>query len=296
MDNLQHLQAFLRTVEMGSFSAVARDQGTSQSAVSKQIASLEASLGMQLFRRTTRKLNPTAEAAQLYPHVRQLLDAVDVVKSEVHGVPATGVGGTLRLTMPGAFGRKMVMPLLPRLRQLHPRLSLEMVFADSMLDLVEEGMELAIRIGELPSSTLIIRTLGLSQQKLVASPEYVRLNGEPESPLDLPEHDCIAYAGGQRWSRWEFDSEQGRQAVDVNGPLRVNDLDAIYEATLAHMGVALVPAWRASEDLRSGRLRELMPEYYAVPQPVNVVYPQTRFLSQRARVFIDFVVEQLGVI
>src|SRR6201997_3272284 len=149
MDNLQNLQAFLRTVEMGSFSSVARDQGISQSAVSKQIASLEATLGIQLFRRTTRKLSPTGEALHLYPHVRQLLDAVDVVKSDIHGVPTAGIGGTLRLTMPGSFGRKVIMPLLPKLLQRHPRLVLEMVFADSMLDLVEEGMELAIRIGEL---------------------------------------------------------------------------------------------------------------------------------------------------
>ncbi|VWB19513.1 LysR family transcriptional regulator [Burkholderia lata] len=293
MDNLQLLQAFLRTVEMGSFSAVARDQGTSQSAISKQIASLEATLGVQLFRRTTRKLNPTGEALQLYPHVRQLLDAVDVVKSEVHGMPATGVGGTLRVTMPGAFGRKMIMPLLPQLLARHPRLVVEVIFGDSMLDLVEEGMELAIRIGELPSSTLITRTLGMAQQKVVATPEYLKAHGKPESPLDLADHSCIAYAGAPRWSRWEFDSELGRQAVEIAGAVRVNDLDAIYDATLAHMGISVIPEWRAAEDIRAGRLKVLMPDYYATPQPVNILYPQTRFLSQRARVFIDFVVEHI---
>ena len=293
MDNLQNLQAFLRTVEMGSFSSVARDQGISQSAVSKQIASLEATLGMQLFRRTTRKLNPTTEALQLYPHVRQLFDAVDVIKSDIHGVPAAGIRGTLRLTMPGSFGRKVIMPLLPTLLTRHPRLVLEMVFADSMLDLVEDGMELGIRIGELPSSTLVTRPLGLAQQRVVATPAYLRGRRRPELPIDLADHSCIAYAGTQRWSRWEFESEHGRQAVDVSGAIRVNDLDAIYDAALAHMGVALVPEWKAIEDIEAGRLESLLPEYYPIPLPVNVVYPQTRFLSQRARTFIDFVVEHL---
>lgn len=293
MDNIQHLQAFLRTVEKGSFSAVARDQGISQSAVSKQIAALESVLGMQLFRRTTRKLSPTPEAMQLYPHVKQLLDAVDVVRSETHGVPATGVAGTLRITMPGSFGRKLIMPLMPKLLARHPRLVLDMVFTDSTLDLVEEGMELGIRIGELTASTLVARPLGMAQQVVVATPKYLKHHGRPESPLDLTEHGCIAYAGAPRWSRWEFDSQLGRQAVDIAGAIRVNDLDAIYDATMAHLGISLLPAWRVADDLRSGKLEALMTDYYAAQQQINVVYPQTRFLSQRARVFIDFVIEQL---
>ncbi|WP_241300261.1 LysR family transcriptional regulator [Burkholderia stabilis] len=293
MDNLLLLQAFLRTFERGSFSAVARAQGTSQSAVSKQIASLEETLGMQLFRRTTRKLSPTAEAMQLYPHVRQLIDAVDVVKSETQGVPATGVIGTLRITMPGALGRRLVMPLLPKLLARHPRLILDLVFTDTNLDLVEEGMELGIRVGQLPASTLVTRTLGMERQVVVATPKYIKLNGRPESPLDLVEHGCIAYAGSPRWSRWEFDSEHGRQAVDVTGAIRVNDLDAIYDATMTHLGISLVPAWRVADDVQAGRLEALMPEYYAAPQPINIVYPQTRFLSQRARIFIDFLLENV---
>ncbi|OZI74619.1 LysR family transcriptional regulator [Bordetella genomosp. 12] len=293
MDNLLLLQTFLRTLERGSFSAVGRAQGISQSAVSKQIASLEETLGMQLFRRTTRKLSPTAEALQLYPHVRQLIDAVDVVRSETRGVPATGVAGTLRVTMPGAFGRRLIMPLLPQLLARHPRLILDLVFTDSTLDLVEEGMELGIRVGQLPSSTLVTRTLGMEQQMVVASPEYLKRHGRPESPQDLADHSCIAYAYAQRWSRWEFDSENGRQAVEISGAIRVNDLDAICEATLSHLGVSLVPAWRVNADIQSGKLEALLTDYYATPQPINIVYPQTRFLSQRARVFIDFVLEHV---
>ncbi|MBA9945192.1 MULTISPECIES: LysR family transcriptional regulator [Burkholderia] len=290
MDNLQNLQAFLRTIEMGNFSAVGRDQGISQSAVSKQIASLEATLGIQLFRRTTRKLSPTDEALQLYPHVRQLLDAVDVVKSEVHGLPAEGIGGTLRITMPSSFGRNVVMPLLPQFLERHPRLVIDIAFAENMLDLVEEGMELGIRVGELPPSTLIARALGVVQQRLVATPRYLSLHGRPESPIDLADHSCIAYGGAVRFSRWEFESEHGRQAVDISGAIRVNDIDAIYDAMLADLGVAVVPEWKANEDVTAGRVESLMPEYYPMPLNINIVYPQTRFLSQRARSFIDFLV------
>lgn len=288
-NNLQSLQAFLRTIDMGSFSAVGRDQGISQSAVSKQIAGLEATLGMQLFRRTTRKLSPTSEALHLYPYVQQLLDAIDVMRSDVHGLPADGIGGTLRITMPSSFGRKIIMPLLPEFQQFHPRLVLELVFADGVLDLVEEGMELGIRIGTLPSSTLVTRSLGLAQQKLVATPDYLAEHGRPEVPTDLSHHRCITLVGTQRSARWEFESEHGRHAVDVAGPLRMNDLDAIYDATLSHMGISIVPEWRAADDIQSGKIVTLLDEFFPLPQPVSVVYPQTRFLSQRARVFIDFI-------
>lgn len=289
MDALQSYTAFVRSFEAGSFSAVAREMGTSQSAVSKQIAALENSLGVQLFSRTTRRLQPTAEALQLYEHVRQLLDAMDALKS-ASGRQAV-VSGTLRLTLPSSFAQRRIIPLLPGFLEKFPQVKLDIVLTDQVLDLVEEGLELGVRIGNLAPSTLMARPISVIDQVLVASPQYLENQGTPESPLDLSNHSCVLYSGGTRWTRWEFESETGRHAVEVSGPVRVNDPQAMFELVCAHQGIALVPDWVISDEIRSGRVRWLMQDFYPIPQPVNFVYPHTRFLSQRARSFIDYILE-----
>ncbi|TDU29002.1 LysR family transcriptional regulator [Panacagrimonas perspica] len=289
MDALQSYTAFVRSFEAGSFSAVAREMGTSQSAVSKQIAALENSLGVQLFARTTRRLQPTSEALQLYEHVRQLLDAMDALRS-ASGRKAVA-SGTLRITLPSSYAKRRIIPLLPGFLERFPQVSLDIQLTDQVLDLVEEGLELGVRIGNLAPSTLMARPIGVVDQILVASPEYLSKQGTPDTPLDLSNHACVLYGGGTRWTRWEFESESGRHAVEVSGPVRVNDPQAMFELVCAHQGIALVPDWVIADEITSGRVTWLMPEFYPIPQPVNFVYPQTRFLSQRARSFIDYILE-----
>jgi DNA-binding transcriptional LysR family regulator len=286
----QAYSAFVRTFEAGSFSAVAREMGTSQSAISKQIAALEVSLGVQLFARTTRRLQPTAEALALYGHVRQLLDAVETLKT-VHGLEAKA-SGTLRMSLPSAYGRHQIGPLLPKFLARFPNVRLDILLTDQAVDLIEEGLELGIRIGDLEASTLVTRSLGTIEYFLVATPEYLKRRGVPESPVDLVEHACILYSGGSRGTRWEFESENGRHAVEVSGPTYINDPDAMYGLVRADQGIALVPNWIVGDDIASGRVRWLLQDYYPLAQPVSVVYPQTRFLSQRARSFIDFVLAE----
>lgn len=288
MDALQSYTAFVRTFEAGSFSAVAREMGTSQSAVSKQIAALETTLGVQLFARTTRRLQPTSEALKLYEHVRQLLDAVEALKS-ASGRAATA-SGTLRITLPGSYGRRRICPRLPDFLERFPQVRLEILLTDQVVDLVEEGLELGIRIGNLSPSTLMARPLGVIDQFVVASPAYLTKHGTPELPGDLASHSCIQYSGGTRWTRWEFDSESGRHAVEVSGPVRVNDPEAMIQLVLAHQGIAMLPDWVIADEITTGKLRWLLQDFYPTPQPVSIVYPQTRFLSQRARSFIDFFV------
>ena len=291
MNTLQPYLAFARAIEAGSFSAVARELGTSQSAVSKQIAALETSIGVQLFARTTRRLQPTAEAMELYEHVRPLLDAVDSLKL-VSGHEAVA-GGTLRVTAPGSYGRRRICPLLPKFLEQHPQLRVELVLTDQVVDLVEEGFELGIRMGPLPSTTLRARPLGIVEMQLVATPEYLAKHRAPDTPGDLAAHPCIVYGPGSRWTRWEFESESGRHATQVTGPARVNDHEAMHAMIRAHQGIGLVPDWVVGDDIEQGRLRWLLPDFYPIPQPVNIVYPQTRFLSRRARIFIDFLVSEL---
>ena len=287
MDSLQAYAAFVRTFEAGSFSAVARELGTTQSAVSKQIASLERSLGVQLFARTTRRLQPTAEALQLYEHVRQLLDAIEGVRAGERGAKLTG---TLRVSAPSAYGRRRICPLVPEFLRQHPSVRLEIVLTDQDSDLIGEGFELGVRIGELPASTLMARPIDSIEYLLVATPQYLERQGIPESPIELANHACLALAGSGRFTRWEFESENGRHAVEVSGPVQVNDPDAVYALVCAHQGIALLPRWVLGDDLERGELRWLMSDYYPLSQRVSVVYPKTRFLSQRARRFIDFLV------
>lgn len=290
MDVTKAYSAFVRAIEAGSFSAVAKEMDMTGSAVSKTIAGLESSLGIQLFTRTTRKLHPTDEALQLYENVRQLLDTVDSIRSSGRATQAAGPTGVLRVSMPHSFGRRRVMPLMPRFLARYPQLKLDVLMTEEPLDLVEQGLELGIRIGALPPSTLIARSIGILEQTLVASSTYVRQHGAPETPEDLADHSCITYTGESKWS---FESEHGRQIVEVTGGLRVNDADAIYDAVLSNLGIAQVPDWLVPKDLAKGRIQHILPEFYPIPQSISITYPQTRFLSPRARKFIDFLVEEL---
>jgi DNA-binding transcriptional LysR family regulator len=284
--------AFARAYELGSFSAVGRELGLTQSTISKHIAALEAEHGVQLFARTTRKLNPTDDAARLYLGVQDLLDAADAIHSSLGGARGEPTG-LLRVTVPDSYGRALVMPLVPRFLSRYPRVRLDIRLTDQTTNLVEDGVELGIRIGDLASSTLVARSIGIAEHLIVATPRYLADHGEPRSPSDLAQHNCVVYTGFARANRWVFNSEQGRQVVEVPSTLGVNSADAMYGAVLGHVGIARVPAWVLGKDLERGKVRSLLPDDYPAPLPVNIIYPHTRVLSLRARHFIDFLLSEL---
>lgn len=287
MTDLVAYTAFARAYELGSFSAVGRELGLTQSTVSKHIARLEAHLKVQLFARTTRKLNPTPEAVRLYQGVRQLLDAADAIQSSV-GDARAEPAGLLRIALPDSYGRAIVMPIVARFLAAHPRVRLDVRLTDQPVNLVEEGVELGVRIGELASSTLMARPLGSVEHLIVAAPAYLAAHGEPRHPTDLLQHNCIVYTGFARGNRWVFDSDQGRQTIEVPSTLGVSSADAMYGAVLHGVGIARVPHWLVGDDIARGVVSRLLPDDYATPLPINIVYPQTRVLSSRARCFIDF--------
>ena len=167
-----------------------------------------------------------------------------------------------------------------------------MLLTDQIVDLVEEGFELGIRIGSLAPSTLMARPIGVVEQILVATPEYLARHKAPESPSDLAAHTCVLYGKGARWTRWAFESDTGRHTVEVDGTIRCSDHQAMFELVCADQGIALVPDWVVGDAIKTGRVRWLLREFYPIPLPVHVVYPQTRFLSQRARSFIDYLVAE----
>ncbi|WP_439586305.1 LysR family transcriptional regulator [Hydrogenophaga sp.] len=290
MQGLSVYTAFARAYELRSFSAVAREMGLTQSTVSKHIAALESELKVQLFARTTRKLNPTQDAARLYEGVLQLLDAADAVQAAVGGQRAEP-SGLLRISLPDSYGRAMVLPRLAVFMKQHPKVRLDVRLSDQAVNLVEDGVEVAVRIGDLASSTLVARSMGVIEHLIVATPEYLAAHGEPRHPTDLLHHNCIVYTGFAKANRWVFDSEQGRQTIEVPSTLGMNSADAMYDAARAHLGIARVPSWVVGDDLRQGRVKSLLPDDWPTSLPIHIVYPQTRVLSSRARAFIDFLLE-----
>jgi DNA-binding transcriptional LysR family regulator len=294
MDSLDCLMAFVRTFEGRSFSAAARSLGISQPTVSKRIAELERTWGTQLLVRTTRRLHPTPDGIRLYEHARQAIESVERAKASV--VSASRIPtGKLHVAAPVWFGRSCILPHLPAYLEQYTAVGIELQLTDGAVDLIRDGIELAIRIGHLPSSSFIARRIGATEHTAVASPAYLHRHRSLQSPDDLADHVCVIQSGQKQPERWVFDSDQGRHVVDVNGRLWVDDVDAVREAVLAGLGVGLLPFASVRAAVGQGQLSVLLPEYHPASLPINAVYPHGTGLSLRARSFIDFLIKCLAV-
>ncbi len=291
MDRIDAFRAFARVIETGNFTAVARELGVSQPTISKRIAAAEAYFGVLLFSRTTRKLHPTTDAVRLYEHVRRVLDALEIAETEL-GRPQEEPAGELRIAAPSSFTRVVLMPKLERFRARYPQVRLDLHLSEQVVDLIAEGMELGIRIGELPSSSLVARRFAAADRRIVAAERYLAGRTAPRMPEDLVDHDCITYTGFKPPERWVFDSEYGRRAIDVAGPLAIDNSDAIAEAVKAGLGVALLPSWLLEDEVADGRVRVLLPDFTPTTLPIHVIYSDRRWLSLRARSFITFLVDE----
>ena len=288
MDRFALMSSFVRAVEKGSFSAVARELGTTQPNISRHIASLEQHLGTRLLHRSTRKLTPTPEGERYYADTRRLLDAIAEAESNVRGqeVPS----GVLRVACPTLLGRTYLLPRVKTFLSRYPQVELDLQIGDRFIDLIEEGVDVAIRIGALKDSTLKARRVGTGERVCVATPNYITRHGKPKVPTDLKKHDCILYtllSSGNVWSFKNLD-------VAVHGRFRVNTPDGIRTATLDGLGIAYSPVWLFEDALLDGRLQLLLEEFPGPPTPIHVIYPERRLLSRRAKVFMDFVAEEFA--
>jgi DNA-binding transcriptional LysR family regulator len=292
MNQYDCMLAFVRTYEAGSFSGAARALRVSQPTISKRIAELEQQFGVTLFARTTRKLHPTTEALRAYEHVRQAIAAFDTARASVADVSPTPTG-TLRVAAPMSFGRANIVPRIGAYLATHPGVTLELRFTERTVDLVGEGVEVGIRIGALPSSSLIARRIGTAERVVVASRAYLKRHTPPRTPEDLADHDCVVHTAQKQADRWTFDSETGRHVVEVKGRLWIDDIDAVSDAVLGGLGIGLVPLWCVRGALAAGKAVTLLADYHAAALPVSAVYPDAEGLSLRARSFIDFLADDL---
>lgn len=288
MDSLQQIAAFAGTARHGSFAAAARESGQSPSTLAKAVARLEARLAVRLFHRTTRQVSLTPDGERLYARCEKLLGEVEALQAEASGVRAAP-SGTLRLDMPIVFGRRFVLPQLAQLAVRHPELALDVRLSDGYTDLVKEGIDAAIRVGELKDSSLVARRFAWQGMVLVASPAYLAARGTPRRLQDLEKHDALVFrmpsTGKDR--PWQF--RQGGQPAELRprSRVRVNDGEGLVQAAVLGMGLAQLPDYFVTSELAAGTLVEVLPRLRPAPLPVQVVYPAARLMPLRLRVLLD---------
>ena len=290
MDRIAATNAFIRSVEVGSFTAVAREMNTTQSTISKLVAGLESNLGVQLLTRTTRSLALTEEGRRFYEQARTAIDAFAAAESAARG--EQGARGTLRLGCPVAFGQSQIVPRLKKFLERHGDIKIDMVMSDVVLDPVEQGEDVVIRIGELPDSTLLARRIGLTKRVAVASPNYLDAQGRPEKPEALKEHDCILYTRLASGSEWPFQTSAGTVSIRVSGRIRVDNSAALIGLLLDGLGIGMVPLWAVADELRSGRLERILDPFEPVPLPIHAVSPPRRFTPPKVTAFVEFMAEE----
>ena len=296
MDRIGDIALFLRVLDSGSISAAARSLDLSPALASQRLKRLEDALGVRLLHRTTRRLHPTPEGLQLAGEGRALVEALDGLASSLRESGGQAVKGTLRVTMSASFGRQHVSPRLPRFLAAHPGLHLVVHMSDLQVDLVREGFDLAIRIGDLDDSQLVGRRIAANPRVLVASPEYLERRGTPVVPEDLIAHDCLVLVGSRgRQDRWRLlDGRGSDTTVAIDGPLESNLGEVLRDAAIAGAGIAMHALWHVADDLRAGRLVRVLPEHAPPETGIHAVMPDRRFVPQRTRAFVAFLQQELG--
>jgi DNA-binding transcriptional LysR family regulator len=293
MDRLSGMAVFAKVAETKSFSEAARRLGLSKSAVSKHITRLERDLKARLINRTTRRLSLTEVGAAYYEHCARMVaeaEAADLVVSRLHATPR----GVLKLTTPAAFGHLEIAPGISELLTRYPEMAVQIVMNDRPVDLAEEGFDVAIRLTEEPPQNVVARKLTTIRWVTCAAPDYVARHGAPRVPQDLQSHNCLFYSFLESSIEWRFRSARGDLTVRAAGNFTANNSEALREAAVRGLGVALLPTFTVAGDLREGRLRPVLEDYEvegAVANDVYALYLPTRYLSPKVRAFIDFFVE-----
>lgn len=291
MDKFQEMSSFVAVVEAGSFVGAADALGLSKAAVSRHVAELEQRLGARLLQRTTRRLSLTDDGQLFLARAKDMLAAVDEAESEIRsrsGEPS----GRLRINAPLTFGVLHLAPLWGRFAQAYPKVSLDIELSDRVVDLVEEGYDLAVRITNLPNSQLVSRQLASTRMVACASPQYLAEHGTPAQPAELAQHNVISYSYWSAGNEWTFHAADGTAVVvRTRARIHANNGDTCRAAALDHQGIILQPDFLVAEDLRRGDLVELMPAYRAMTLGIHAVYPSRKHLPIKTRRLIDFLVE-----
>lgn len=295
MDLLSAMAIFVRVAESGSFSAVARERGVTQPAISRQIASLEEHLGARLVQRTTRRVGLTEDGRDFLGPAKSVLEAVEQAESAV-GVRQGGVSGLVRVSCPAVVGRLIIAPRINVLLQRHAGLSVDLVH-ESSTDLVHDAVDLAIQLGTAPADgSFVTRRIGLISQVIAGAPAYLDANPALVHPSDLVHHHCIIDDRAAHREVWSMTCNDGVFDAQVGGRFRTDNSDSRHEAVLSGLGLAVLSKWLIRHELRRGTLRVVLPEWKFVPIPIHAVYPSKRNLPPRVRAVLDFLVDEMSKI
>lgn len=303
MDKLQAMNTFIRVVESGSFSAVAREKQTTQSHVSKQVAALERELGAKLLSRTTRSLALTEAGERYFTQARRLVAEIAEAEMALQEGEQK-LSGWLRVAASVGYGRLKLLPLVRSFLAAHPNVKIDLRLNDGFVDLVEEGIDVAVRIGELADSSLVARRIGTTQRVLIVSREYLRSLPKglkaPEVPQDLLDHNCIVYSELTTQNAWTFtagpgasEPEGSQVTIRAQGNLQTNSSEVIRASVLSGMGIGYSPTWLFEEELASGELQVLLPDWPAPPLPIHLVSPPQRRSSAKVQAFALHVASDL---
>lgn len=290
MDRFQEMRVFAAVVDAGSFVGASDAIEMSKPAVSRHVQDLEARLGVRLLQRTTRKLSLTEEGAVFYARCKDLLANVDEAEAEI--TSRTGeASGLLKVNAPVSFGIIHLAPLWAEFMARHPKVRLDVTLSDRVVDLVEEGFDVAVRIARMPNSSLISRKIAATRMIVCATPAYLKKHGTPQHPAELAAHTVLAYSLFSAGDNWEFDGPQGKVTVKVTPQLHTNSGDTCRAAALQHQGIIYQPSFLVGGDLTSGALVPLLPGYLSAELGVYAVYPTRKHLSPKVRLLIDFLNE-----
>jgi len=294
MDRLLSMTVFKRTVEAGSFAAAARYFGISAEMVGNHVRALETHLGARLLNRTTRRLHLTEIGSSYYARCTSILAEIDEAEAEAGSLQATP-RGLLRISAPVTFGLRHIAPALSDYMTRYPDVTIEVAVSDRFVNLIEEGLDVAIRIGELQESSLIVRRLASARLVACASPAYLRRAGRPETPSDLTRHACLIYTEIGEPSRWRFQGSDGHdEIVHVSGPATSTNPEVVRQLALAGHGVILCPTFSVGVDLVEGRLTALLTDWRSREIPINALYPHRSLVSAKVRSLVDFLAERFG--
>ena len=293
MEDLEAMAIFARVVEAKSFSGAARKLALDKSAVSKAITRLERSLGVRLLHRTTRAMSVTEAGADVYAHAARIVEEHEQARLAVgrfHSEPR----GLLRISASVAFGTLHIAPALPQFLARYPAVRIDMAIGDRIVDLAEEGFDVAVRISKEPAPNLVARRLAVVNRKIVATPEYFEKRGVPGTPADLERHNCLTYTHFNPHETWRLRGPEGDITVPISGNLRLNDDEALSAAVLGGLGVALLPTFLIGRELHEGKLRAVLSDYVPSERHIHAVYLPNRHLPAKVRAFIDFLLERFS--
>lgn len=287
MDKLIAMTCFVRVVESESFSDVARELKTTQSTVSKRVAGLEDMLGTRLLERSTRVQTLTRAGAEFYERCLHILEDI----GEAEAAMSTHIErpkGRLRVSVPAEFGRLQIRPRMPRFIDAYPDIEIDFIMDDRKTDLIAEGIDVAVRIGELSDSSLIGKLLGYTRRALVATPTYFERRGHPADLAALKDHNCLVFYLSSTGDLWRFRRGPKEFSVQVNGTFRSNNGGAIKEIVLAHQGLAVLPVWAIERELNTGELVSTLADYVPPDFAIHALYPQKKYTSSKVQCFNEF--------